>query len=1042
MKGITLIKKWRPKFLVTLTLYRSNILASIAIFFISSAIQASELQQRVLDQLNQSPKLDDLLKNDILYAQQSTEKKRFNVIIIPKQQFAPPSAGASLEIYNEHIKKTTDKVLTFAPNKADFRLKRRFLSVNAIAAEVTLNGLHQLSNAPEVKFIGLDVGGQGALNEARPQVNISSVRQQYGYTGKGVEVAILDTGIDTDHGDLQDRVISQKCFADLCPGGPDIAEDDNGHGTHVSGIIASSGLYAPEGGSPDVRIHVVKVLDSSNSFSEASIIIAALDYVINELPQVDIVNMSLGTNWLSSSDCDETYAFTRSFSSAINTLRERGTLSFVSSMNNAAEDSIGAPACIRNAIAVGAVYDTNPSPYYGTACVEVDPEADKLACFSNSSASIDLVALGSPISSTRRNGGSTIYSGTSMSTPLVASCAALLLEHDESLTPLQIELALETSETLVNDKLGRSFPRLDCAAAISSTISNQTLSWSCPEAPDSTFEFEGSYLKIISSDEDNLLVDEDLKIQTNVTCAANDCNTGKGFEKIEQQRLRALSSSGKALIFQLLAPSPERPKIELKAIYQDTCEALIQDDYRYEDGIKPSTPVVVPPGININVNRFSDQALPEPSAASLILAGSEGYEGESSWKSDWSLIAGIGKFPYPLKFALYGEPRHIHWEVVAEVIEVLNHIAPSLRADFAETHTDVTLPIHISACESWQESSSPNFCSGRSSGQANSDFRTAFESHVWVDVRDYFRDSYLTNLPTLRHELGHIAGLLHTPCPGSQMSISSEVGQGVYFNASDLAIIATIHDDRFVGGMTLEEARIALNIEKDSIWDDMLENPTLACNVLADDSKWKSLYAEYASSAIIDQGTPIFRDFDGDGVPDSSDVFPRNPSYSQDADGDGMADNWEIDNGFNPTDPFDSNTDSDNDGITALNQFVLQLLTRPLDLDSNGEYDALTDGLLLLRRMFGLTGDALVSGVIADNSPYPYPDDVERHFNILDDLVDIDGDASIDALTDGLVTLRYLFGLRGEVLVDDVISNNASRKSSAEVEARIELLVP
>jgi hypothetical protein len=177
-------------------------------------------------------------------------------------------------------------------------------------------------------------------------------------------------------------------------------------------------------------------------------------------------------------------------------------------------------------------------------------------------------------------------------------------------------------------------------------------------------------------------------------------------------------------------------------------------------------------------------------------------------------------------------------------------------------------------------------------------------------------------------------------------------------------------------------------------------------------------------------------------VPDRFDVFPRNPSYSQDTDGDGIADNWEIDNGYNPSDPFDSITDNDNDGITVLNQFVLQLLTRPLDLDSNGEYDALTDGLLLLRRMFGLTGDALVSGVIADNSTYPYSDDVESHFNTLGDLVDIDGDGSIDGLTDGLVTLRYLFGLRGEVLVGDVISNNASRNSSAKVEARIELLVP
>lgn len=92
--------------------------------------------------------------------------------------------------------------------------------------------------------------------------------------------------------------------------------------------------------------------------------------------------------------------------------------------------------------------------------------------------------------------------------------------------------------------------------------------------------------------------------------------------------------------------------------------------------------------------------------------------------------------------------------------------------------------------------------------------------------------------------------------------------------------------------------------------------------------------------------------------------------------------------------------------------------------------------------MLGLTGDALVSGVIADNSTYPYSDDVESHFNTLGDLVDIDGDGSIDGLTDGLVTLRYLFGLRGEVLVGDVISNNASRNSSAKVEARIELLVP
>jgi hypothetical protein len=94
-----------------------------------------------------------------------------------------------------------------------------------------------------------------------------------------------------------------------------------------------------------------------------------------------------------------------------------------------------------------------------------------------------------------------------------------------------------------------------------------------------------------------------------------------------------------------------------------------------------------------------------------------------------------------------------------------------------------------------------------------------------------------------------------------------------------------------------------------------------------------------------------------------------------------------------------------------------------------------------LRSIFGLTGNALVSDVVADNSAYPYAEDIQGHFQTLGDLVDIDGDGSIDALTDGLVTLRYLFGLRGETLINGVISNNASRKTSAEIEARINLLV-
>ena len=162
------------------------------------------------------------------------------------------------------------------------------------------------------------------------------------------------------------------------------------------------------------------------------------------------------------------YAYTQAYNSAIKILRDRGTLSFVSTGNEASANSISAPACISRAIAVGAVWDTSPKGWNGDYCTDAKPVAGQMACFSNSSVSLDIFAPGSPISSTRRGGGTTTYSGTSMATPLVASCAALMLEYIPELTADQIENALMTSDVLVSDDTGRTFPRLDCLAGITS----------------------------------------------------------------------------------------------------------------------------------------------------------------------------------------------------------------------------------------------------------------------------------------------------------------------------------------------------------------------------------------------------------------------------------------------------------------------------------------------------------------------------------------------------------------------------------------------
>ena len=140
---------------------------------------------------------------------------------------------------------------------------------------------------------------------------------------------------------------------------------------------------------------------------------------------------------------------------------------------------------------------------------------------------------------------------------------------------------------------------------------------------------------------------------------------------------------------------------------------------------------------------------------------------------------------------------------------------------------------------------------------------------------------------------------------------------------------------------------------------------------------------------------------------------------------------------------FSFAVDTDNDGVSAYDEFIEGTIPAgSLDVDGNGQYDALTDGLLLLRGMFGLSEGALISGAVASDAAYTSSSEIVSRIEMLGDLVDVDGNDRVDALTDGLIILRYLFGLRGDVLINGVIASDATVTSADGVGAKMENLMP
>lgn len=354
------------------------------------------------------------------------------------------------------------KVLTEIPTN-DYTVLKDYNKFPVIYVEVNENALKKLLHNPAVKIIGENNKSIPFLSESLPLIGASQANSA-GATGAGTSVAVLDTGVNytlNAFGSCTSPGAPSGCKVayahDFAP--DDGLMDDNGHGTNVSGIVV--------GVAPDTKILGLDVF-RSDGYAYDSDILSALGWVYSNVStyHIQAVNMSFGGSEKYSAPCP-----TDNLASAITNLKSAGVLTVIASGNNVFTDGISRPACIPDAISVGAVYDSNVgyrSYSYPSNCVDGTTATDQVTCFSNSAYFLTMLAPGALITSA----GSTM-SGTSQAAPHVAGAIAAIRDVIPGFSVDGTYALLTSTGTPVTD--GRNSivkPRLDLAAACPSTCSN------------------------------------------------------------------------------------------------------------------------------------------------------------------------------------------------------------------------------------------------------------------------------------------------------------------------------------------------------------------------------------------------------------------------------------------------------------------------------------------------------------------------------------------------------------------------------------------
>ncbi|MDP1624414.1 MAG: S8 family peptidase [bacterium] len=316
-------------------------------------------------------------------------------------------------------------------------------AIKGYAATIPAARLNAVKSDPRVLFVSEDREVSIGAQTLPTGVDRIDAEQTATHTNKGtgVNVAVIDTGIDLTHPDLKANIVGGK----NCSTGKSYS-DGNGHGSHVAGTIAAvNNTEGVVGIAPEAKLWAVRVLDNRGSGSWSSVI-CGIDFVTSKAPAnggpITVANMSLGGTGSDDGNCGLTnndalhQAICRSVAAGVTYVVAAGN-----ETDNAANH---VPAAYDEVITVSALSDSDGKSggTGGAPSCRTSEKDDYFASFSNFGADVDIAAPGVCILSTWKSGGYNTISGTSMASPHVAGVAALYIATHAGATPAQVKDAL------------------------------------------------------------------------------------------------------------------------------------------------------------------------------------------------------------------------------------------------------------------------------------------------------------------------------------------------------------------------------------------------------------------------------------------------------------------------------------------------------------------------------------------------------------------------------------------------------------------------